>query len=69
VLLGGTLEEQALVEQWIHFADTEIHPFSGLLNGLFAHKIPYSKAVRSWSPQPFIATSLMPTIFPKAALE
>jgi len=43
VLLGGTPEEQALVEQWIHFADTEIHPSSGLLNGLFAHKVPYSK--------------------------
>jgi len=43
VLLGGTPEEQALVEQWIHFADTEIQPYSGLLNSLFTHKIPYSK--------------------------
>jgi len=46
VLLGGTPEEQALVEQWVHFADTEIHVYSGFLNALIAHKIPYSKPVR-----------------------
>ena len=46
VLLGGTLEEQALVDQWIHFADTEIHVFTILLFYLFAHKVPYSKPVR-----------------------
>ena len=52
MLLGGTPEEQALVEQWIHFADTEIQPYSGLLNSLFTHKIPYSKPVRSRFLQP-----------------
>lgn len=45
VLLGVTPEEQALVEQWIHFADTEVQPYSGLLNGLFTHKIPYSETL------------------------
>lgn len=49
MLLGRTPEEQALVEQWIHFADTEIQPYSGLLNGMFTHKIPYSKQVRGFS--------------------
>ena len=51
MLLGGTLEEQALVEQWSHFADTEIHTYTGFLNGLFAHKVPYSKPVRSLFPK------------------
>lgn len=46
MLLGGTLEEQALVEQWTHFADTEIHLYSILLFNLFSHKVPYSKPVR-----------------------
>jgi len=64
VLLGETLEEQALIEQWIHFADTEIHPYSGLLNGLIAHKIPYSEQVCSSFPQTF-ATSLIPAVPPK----
>lgn len=47
ILLGGTPEEQALVEQWTHFADTEVHVFNVLLYLLFAHKVPYSKPVRT----------------------
>ena len=48
VLLGGTPEEQALVDQWIHFADTEVHAFSVLLYVTFSHRLPYSKLVRAW---------------------
>ncbi|KAF9644855.1 elongation factor 1-gamma [Thelephora ganbajun] len=47
VLLGGTPEEQALVEQWIHFADTEVNVSDVMLSGLFAHKFPYSKPFHS----------------------
>jgi len=46
-LLGGTLEEQALVEQWIHFADTEVQIFTVLLYMLFAHRVPYSKPLHA----------------------
>jgi len=46
-LLGGTPEEQALVEQWIHFADTEVHTYVALIYGLLAHKVPYSKPIHS----------------------
>ena len=47
VLLGGTPEEQALVEQWTHFADTEVHVYTVLIYGFFAHNVPYSKPVRT----------------------
>ena len=46
-LLGGTPEEQALVEQWTHFTDTEIQVFIVLLYYMFVHKLPYSKPVRA----------------------
>jgi len=37
-----------LVEQWIHFVDTEVQPYNGkLLNSLFVHKIQYLKRVCS----------------------
>jgi len=47
VLLGGTPEEQALVEQWIHFADTEIYHYAMLLYYILAHKFPYSKPLHA----------------------
>jgi len=47
VLLGGTPEEQALVDQWTHFADTEIQVYIVALYYIFTHKLPYSKPVHT----------------------
>ena len=69
VLLGGTPEEQALVEQWIHFADTEIHPSNILLFLLFNHKLPYSKPVRSRFLSPLLQSRSYQAFFQKLHLD
>ena len=68
VLLGGTPEEQALVDQWTHFSDTEVHTYTISLYMLFAHRLPYSKPVRDRtlrSPP----TNLTPIFIPKVHLD
>ena len=62
VLLGGTPEEQALVEQWIHFTDSEVQVPVVLVYTLISHKVPYSKQVRTRILQPFLRsyTPLLP---------
>lgn len=47
-LLGTTPQEAALVDQWVTFGDIEINPLSAFINGMLAHRIPYSKPVRIW---------------------
>ena len=46
-LLGKDAKEAALVDQWIHFGETEIAAFSYEIMALVAERLgPYSKQVR-----------------------
>jgi hypothetical protein len=45
-LLGGTLEEKALVDQWLSFAHTEVHQTALTTAGLVIGVVPYTEAVR-----------------------
>jgi elongation factor 1-gamma len=45
-LLGGTAEEAALIEQWIHLAESEVDVYSNLVRGLCSGRFAYSKQVR-----------------------
>lgn len=45
-LLGGSPEEAALIDQWIHLAETEVDLFTNFIRGLCSGRIPYSKQVR-----------------------
>jgi elongation factor 1-gamma len=45
-LLGGTPEEVALVDQWIHLAESEVDMYSNFVRGLCMGIFGYSKPVR-----------------------
>lgn len=50
-LLGKDANEAALVDQWVHFGETEIANFSYEINALVAGYLgPYSKEVRVADP-------------------
>ncbi|KAF8900157.1 elongation factor 1-gamma [Gymnopilus junonius] len=42
-LLGGSLEDAALVDQWIHLADSEVDVYTSLVRALCNSFIPYNK--------------------------
>ena len=44
-LLGGTPEEAALIDQWIHLAETEIDIYTNFVRGLCSGRFSYSKQV------------------------
>ncbi|KAJ3530673.1 hypothetical protein NM688_g7677 [Phlebia brevispora] len=46
-LLGSNNKEQALIDQWISVADSEIAQYINLVNQLCRGMIPYSKPVRT----------------------
>ena len=45
-LLGGTHQEAALIDQWVHLAETEIDIFTNIVRGLCSGRFAYSKQVR-----------------------
>ena len=44
-LLGGTPEDAALIDQWIHLAESEIDIFTNFIRGLCSGRFGYSKQV------------------------
>ena len=44
-LLGGDAKERALVDQWVHLADTEISPSQMIIHMLLSGSVPYNKPV------------------------
>ncbi|KAI5990390.1 hypothetical protein EDD15DRAFT_1161175 [Pisolithus albus] len=46
-LLGGTTEDAALVDQYVHFAETEIHSSNELIYMMLNGYIPYNKAIHT----------------------
>jgi len=42
-LLGGSLEDSALIDQWIHLCDSEVDTFTNLIHGLCLGRFPYNK--------------------------
>ena len=45
-LLGGSPEETALVDQWVHLAESEVYAFTNFVRGLCLGRFAYSKPVR-----------------------
>ncbi|KAG2360997.1 elongation factor 1-gamma [Suillus spraguei] len=46
-LLGSTSEDAAVVDQWIHFAESEIGVHTGVIQGMLMNAIPYSKGIHT----------------------
>ncbi|KAI6022936.1 hypothetical protein PISMIDRAFT_677455 [Pisolithus microcarpus 441] len=46
-LLGGTIEDAALVDQYVHFAETEIHSSNELIYMMLNGYVPYNKAIHT----------------------
>ncbi|KIM24549.1 hypothetical protein M408DRAFT_75828 [Serendipita vermifera MAFF 305830] len=46
-LLGHSLKESALIDQWISYYQTEILPNIRPIAGMLAHRLPYSKALET----------------------
>ncbi|KZV90990.1 eEF1-gamma domain-containing protein [Exidia glandulosa HHB12029] len=46
-LLGATVEEAALVDQWISFTATELGTNLGNVRAILAHRIPYNKVLET----------------------
>jgi len=44
-LLGTTPEDAALVDQWVHFGETEIATWNETIFGMIMSYVPYSKPV------------------------
>ena len=44
-LLGGTPEETALVDQWVHLAESEVYAFTNFVRGICLGRFAYSKPV------------------------
>jgi len=42
-LLGGTPEEAALVDQWMHLTETEVEIYTNFIRGICMGRIPYNK--------------------------
>ena len=61
-LLGGSLEEAALVDQWIHLAESEVDIYVNFIRGLCAGRFPYNKPVRSII---FLMKTVLTLIFEK----
>jgi elongation factor 1-gamma len=47
-LLGGSLEDAALVDQWVHVTETEVDIYTNFIRGLCAGRIPYSKPAHTF---------------------
>ena len=45
-LLGGTPEEAALVDQWVHLAESEVYALTNIIRGMCMGRFAYSKQVR-----------------------
>ena len=45
-ILGGSPEEAALIDQWMHLAETEVESFNQFVRGLCSGRFAYSKPVR-----------------------
>ena len=45
-LLGGTPEEAALIDQWVHLAESEVYAFTNFIRGICLGRFAYSKPVR-----------------------
>ena len=45
-VLGSTPEEAALIDQWIHLAESEVDSFNSFIRGITGGRIAYSKPVR-----------------------
>ncbi|KIY66185.1 elongation factor 1-gamma [Cylindrobasidium torrendii FP15055 ss-10] len=48
-LTGSSPVEEAQIDQWIHFVDTEIDANNDLVRALAGGKIPYSKPAHTWA--------------------
>lgn len=45
-LLGGSLEDAALVDQWIHLVESEVDNYTNFIHSICQGRLPYNKAVR-----------------------
>ena len=45
-LLGSTPKEAALIDQWVHLAESEVDTFVNFVRGLCSGRFSYSKQVR-----------------------
>jgi len=54
-LLGGTPEDAALVDQWIHLADSEVGHYTQFIQGICTGRVPYNKQVRLLFPNEIIS--------------
>jgi elongation factor 1-gamma len=45
-LLGGTPEDAAFIDQWIHLAEVEVDIFTNFIQGICGGRFPYNKPVR-----------------------
>lgn len=57
-ILGGTPEEAALIDQWVHLAENEVETFNNFVRGMCSGRFAYSKPVRHSS-----SSSILPDIF------
>ncbi|KDR78219.1 hypothetical protein GALMADRAFT_245282 [Galerina marginata CBS 339.88] len=46
-LLGGSLEDAALVDQWVHLTESEVDSYTDLIRGLCRGLYPYNKATHT----------------------
>jgi elongation factor 1-gamma len=53
-LLGATDEEQALVDQWLSFAQTEVHANAGAVLVMLRGMVPYTKPVSTVFVSPYL---------------
>ncbi|KAG2054510.1 elongation factor 1-gamma [Suillus hirtellus] len=47
-LLGSTPEDVAAVDQWVHFAESEVATFTDIISGMLNNYIPYSKGIHTF---------------------
>ncbi|KAG2117084.1 uncharacterized protein F5147DRAFT_671109 [Suillus discolor] len=47
-LLGSTPEDVATVDQWVHFAESEIATFTDVITGMLNNFVPYSKGIHTF---------------------
>src|SRR5690348_7858915 len=56
-LLGRTLEDAALIDQWVHLAESEVDVPVAYINLMVNGKIPYSKPVCVSYPKLFVSST------------
>jgi elongation factor 1-gamma len=44
-LLGGSLEDAALIDQWVHLSESEVDSFTDFIRALCKGLYPYNKPV------------------------